>query len=271
MIVLTPLKEFRFPVQAESISPDVFQGKSAAEIAELPVYEGNKPRKLRDLFKIVEKNDDASTILINGDVSEVRRIGQGMKAGEIVINGNAGMHLGEKMAGGKITVNGNAGQWTGSSMKNGLIEVHGNASDYLASPYRGSTEGMRGGKIIVDGDVGSDSGCYMRGGLIKIKGSGTGQFLGFHMSDGTIHVEKNASTRVGTNMTGGKIVVSGKVEEMMPTFTIDSVKPKVKIDDTESTKGPFYVFLGDLAEKGKGKIFVSKAYNPDLKIYEKYL
>ncbi len=31
-----------------------------------------------------------------------------MKTGEIVINGNAGMHLGEKMLGGKITVNGDA-------------------------------------------------------------------------------------------------------------------------------------------------------------------
>jgi formylmethanofuran dehydrogenase subunit C len=72
-------------------------------------------------------------------------------------------------------------------------------------------------------------------------------------------------------MTGGKIVVSGKVEEIMPTFTIDSIKPKVKIDDTESAAGPFYVFLGDLAEKGTGKIFVSKANNPDLKTYEKFL
>jgi formylmethanofuran dehydrogenase subunit C len=72
-------------------------------------------------------------------------------------------------------------------------------------------------------------------------------------------------------MTGGKIIVSGVVEEVMPTFTIDSVKPKVKIDDTESAAGPFYVFLGDLAEKGKGKLFVSKANNPQLKTYEKFL
>jgi formylmethanofuran dehydrogenase subunit C len=72
-------------------------------------------------------------------------------------------------------------------------------------------------------------------------------------------------------MTGGKIIVSGVVEEVMPTFSIDSVKPKVKIDDTESAAGPFYVFLGDLAEKGKGKLFVSKANNPQLKTYEKFL
>jgi len=270
MIVLTPLKKFTFPVNAEIINPDVFQGKDTAEIADLTVFEGNKQRKLRELFKI-EEDDAEATITINGDVSEVRKIGAGMKNGEIIINGNVGMHLGEKMAGGKITVNGDACQWAGASMKKGIIEIHGNAGDYLASPYRGSTEGMKGGKIVVDGDVGSDSGAYLHGGLIKIKGSNVGQFLGYHMSDGVIHVEKNARSRLGANMTGGKIIVSGVVEEMMPSFTIDSVKPKVKIDDTESAAGPFYVFFGDLAEKGTGKIFVSKANNPQLKSYEKYL
>ncbi|MCX8150685.1 MAG: formylmethanofuran dehydrogenase subunit C [Candidatus Bathyarchaeota archaeon] len=271
MIVLTPLKKFQFPIHAECINPDVFQGKSVEEIASLQVWEGNRQKKLGDIFKIEATTHETPNITINGDVSEVRRIGQGMKNGEIVINGDAGMHTGEKMAGGKITINGNAGGWTGSSMKKGLIEIHGNASDYLASPYRGSTEGMRGGKIVVDGNVGSDSGSHLRGGLIKIKGS-AGPFLGFHMSDGTIHVEKNAASRLGANMTGGKIVVSGSVDELMPTFTIDSIKPKVKIDDTETAQGPFYVFLGDLAEKGNGKLFISKANNAQLgPIYEKYL
>jgi formylmethanofuran dehydrogenase subunit C len=271
MIVLTPLKRFTFPINAECINPDIFQGKVTAEIAKLTLFEGNKQKHLSDLFKVEEDKAVTPSITINGDVSEVRKIGAGMKTGEIVINGNVGMHLGEKMTGGKITVNGDACQWAGASMKKGLIEIHGNAGDYLASPYRGSTEGMKGGKIVVDGDVGSDSGAYLHGGLIKIKGNNVGQFLGFHMSDGVIHVEKNASSRLGANMTGGKIIVLGVVAEMMPTFTIDGVKPKVKVDDTESAAGPFYVFLGDLAEKGTGKLFISKANNPNLKMYEKYL
>jgi formylmethanofuran dehydrogenase subunit C len=271
MIVLTPLRNFQFPVHAECINPDVFQGKAVAEIASLAVWEGNKQKKLSELFKIEETPAETPDITINGDASEVRRVGQGMKNGEIVINGNAGMHLGEKMAGGKITVNGNAAGWTGSSMKKGLIEIHGDASDYLATPYRGSTEGMRGGKIVVDGNVGSDSGCYLRGGVIIVKGN-AGPFLGFQISDGVIYVEKNAAARLGASMTGGKIAVSGVAEDIMPTFTVDSVKAKVKIDDTFTAQGPFYVFLGDLAERGNGKLFVSKTSNPQLgPIYDKYL
>ncbi|MEM2098123.1 MAG: formylmethanofuran dehydrogenase subunit C [Candidatus Bathyarchaeia archaeon] len=270
MIVLTPLKKFQFPIIAESINPDTFKGKSIAEISVLSVWEGNKQKTVGALFSIEEKQGEKPDIIINGDASEVRFVGKGMKNGEIVINGNIGMHLGEKMAGGKITVNGNAGGWAGSEMKGGLIEIHGDAGDYLASPYRGSSAGMRGGTIIVDGKAGTDSCVYMRGGTIKIRG-GAGPFLGFRMVDGTIYVQKECGTRVGACMTGGKIIVAGALAEVMPTFTIDSIKPKVKVDETETATGPFYVFLGDLAENGTGKLFVSKPVNPHLSNYEKYL
>ena len=270
MIVLTPLRQFQFPVMAECINPDVFQGKSLDEVAALPVWEGNKQKKLGDLFKIEEDKAETPNITINGNVDEVRRIGSGMKNGEIVINGNAGMHLGEKMAGGKITVQGDAAGWAGSDMKKGLIEIMGNAGAYLASPYRGSSTGMRGGKIIVHGNVGSDVAVFMKGGAIKVHGD-AGPFLGFRMCDGAVHIEKNAGTRIGACMTGGKIVVSGFLEEVLPTFTIDSVKPKVKIEEGDSATGPFYVFLGDLAENGRGKLFVSKANNPHLSMYERFL
>ncbi len=271
MITLTVLKKLQFPVVVDCITPEVFQGKTAEEIAELPIWEGNKQKKLGDIFKVEQTSEETPSILINGDATEVRRVGSGMKQGEIVVNGNIGMHLGEKMSGGKITVNGNAGQWAGAEMKGGLIEIHGNANDYLASPYRGSDAGMKGGKIIVDGNVGSDSACYMKGGVIKIRGD-SGPFLGFRMSEGAVHVEKKCASRVGANMSGGKIIISGKLEEPMPTFSIDSVKPKVKLDDTETVQGPFYVFIGDLAESSTGgKVFASKVNNSHLSWYEKFL
>ena len=270
MINLTPTKEFKFPVIAECINTDVFQGKSAKEISELSVWEGNKEKKLADLFKIEETPEETPNITISGNVEKVRHIGSGMKNGEILINGNVGFHLGEKMSGGKITVHGDAAGWTGADMKKGLIEIMGNAGPYLGSPNRGSSTGMRGGKIIVHGNVGSDSAVYMKGGTIKILGD-AGPFLGFRMCDGTVHVAKNSGTRVGACMSGGKIVVSGVLEEVLPTFTIDSIKAKVKIEEGDSASGPFYVFLGDLAENGRGKLFISKTNNPQLIPYERFL
>ncbi len=269
MITLTPLKAFDVPIQAPCIIPENFAGKTVTEISKLTATDGNRNVTLGDLFEIEESKEATPDITLNGDFSKVKRVGQCMKTGEIVCNGNIGMHTGEMMAGGKITVNGNAGGWTGSEMKKGTIEIHGDGGDYLASPSRGNDAGMKGGLITVDGNVGTDVGCYLRGGVIKVKGA-AGKFLGYHMTEGAIYVEKEADVRTGACMRGGKIVVGGKLE-VLPSFTIDAVKPKVKVDDTTNVPGPFYVFLGDLSEHGTGKIFANKAANPEFKFYEKYL
>ncbi len=273
MITLYPLKTFRYPVTAECMSPDAFQGKTQVEIESMQIYEGNKQRKITELFKCQVKTKDkqeGTVITIEGDVSQVRRIGSGMTSGEIIVNGNAGMHLGEKMKGGKIMVHGNVGGWAGSMMKGGVIEIHGDASDYLGAPYRGSTEGMHGGRITVYGNVGNEAGAQMKKGIIRVFGN-AGQFAGFRMRDGTIYVQDDCDGRAAACMIDGKVIIGGVVEFILPTFSIESVKLKVKIQEDETAQGPFYVFLGDLAENGKGKLYVLKDKNPHLSHYEKLL
>jgi len=271
MINLYPLKQFSFPIIAECISPDIFQSKNREEIETLKIWEGNKQKRLGELFKVEEtKKEQETTITVYGDVSKVRKIGAYMTRGELTINGDVGMHLGEEMEGGKITVHGNVGGWAGSMMKGGAIEIHGNASHYLGAPYRGSNRGMRGGKITVYGNVGNEAGAYMRKGLIKIYGN-VGQFAGSRMRNGTIYVQKDSEGRVGACMTGGKIVVEGFLKSVLPTFTIETIKKKTKIEENNIVKGPFYLFLGDLTENGKGKLYVSKEKNPQLSNYEKLL
>jgi len=242
------------------------------EIGKLQLWEGNRQRNLSDLFHI--EGDGAATpekltIQVLGDVHKVRRIGAGMSAGEVIIYRDAGIHLGEEMRGGRITVGGSADSWTGAMMKDGVIEVKGNAGDYVGAAYRGSVKGMRGGTIIIHGNAGNELGLFMRKGLIKVQGS-VGQFAGMHMKNGTILVRGNSEGRAGAEMTGGKIVVCGNVPSVLPTFSIDSVKPKVKINGEEAT-GPFYLFIGDVTEEGEGKLYISQASNPHLKFHEQYL
>ncbi len=270
MISLYPLREFKCPIIAECINPDIIQGKAREEIEALKVWEGNKQKNLVELFKIEESKAENPTIEIHGDVSKVRKIGAGMKTGEITVYGNVGMHLGEEMKGGKITAQGNVGAWAGSMMKNGIIEIHGNASDYLGAPYRGSHEGMRGGKIVVYGNVGNEAGAYMHDGIIKIYGS-AGQFAGLRMHGGTIYIQKDCEGRAGACMTEGKIVVSGFSASVLPTFTIEGIREKVKIEENEVAQGPFYLFLGDLTDNGNGKLYVFKDKNQHLNRYEKFL
>lgn len=242
------------------------------EIGKLKLWEGNRQRSLSDLFNIEgdgSAKPEELTIQFFGDVHKVRRIGAGISAGEIVIHRDAGIHLGEEMCGGRITVGGNTDSWPGAMMKDGVIEVKGNAGDYVGAAYRGSAQGMRGGTIIIHGNAGNELGCFMRKGLIKVHGN-VGQFAGMHMKNGTIFVGGNSEGRAGAEMTGGKIVVCGNVPSVLPTFNIDSVKPRVKINGEEAA-GPFYLFVGDVTEDGEGKLYISQASNPHLKFYEQYL
>ena len=273
MIVRLRLKEkLKVPVDAESISPDVFAGKSVEEIAELPLWKGNRKVPLKNIFEIEGPSGKVTNevvIHIDGNLSKVQRIGSGMTDGEIVIAGDIGMHLGIEMEGGKITVEGNAGSWLGSSMKGGTIEVNKNAGDYIGAPYRGSTNGMRGGTITIHGNAGTEAGRYMKKGLIRIDGD-VDQFVGIHLKKGAILVGGNADGRAGAFMTGGKIIICGHLKSLLPTFTIDSTKGKAKAEE-EIIKEPFYLFIGDLAEHGSGKLYLAKRKNKHLEAHEKLL
>lgn len=271
MITLYPKGLFKVPVDAECISPDVFAKKSAKELTNLQIWEGNRKRALGDLFKIEHEtaSSEEFTIRICGGVSKVRRIGAKMSMGHIIVEGDAGMHLGEEMNGGVITVTGNAGSWAGSMMKKGTIEIKGNAGDYIGSSYRGSTQGMSGGKIIIHGNAGSEVGCFMKNGLIEVYGN-VKRFAGIHMKNGTVFIQGNSEGRAGAQMINGKIIVCGYIPSILPTFTIDDIRPKVEVNG-EKVEGPFYRFIGDLADEGNGKLFVSKTKNPHLNSYEEYL
>ena len=270
MITLIPKNMSKFPIEGKNISPDVFANKSTKEIAALEMWEGNRKLSLGDFFDI--KMDDSSeelTIKIEGNVGKVRNIGFRMSMGQVIVDGDVGMHLGEEMSGGSIAVSGNAGSWVGSQMKDGTIEIKGNAGDYIGAAYRGSTKGMNGGKVIIHRNAGHEVGCFMRNGLIKILGD-VGIFAGIHMNNGTIFVKGTSQGRAGAQMTNGKIILAGHSEDVMPTFTIDEIKATVKVDG-EKIEGPFYRFTGDMADNGKGKLFVAKEKNSYLSFYEKFL
>jgi formylmethanofuran dehydrogenase subunit C len=271
-VVLRQKTDFKVPIDAACITPDTFATKTITEIEALEAWEGNKKRPLGELFAINGENGNTSNevrIQIIGNLQKVKRIGEGMTNGEIIIEGDVGMHLGEKMKGGNITVSGNAGSWLGAMMKGGNITVKGNVGDYVGAAYRGSTKGMRGGAITIYGNAGNEVGCFMRNGLIKIYGN-VGQFVGMHVHEGTIFVQGDSEGRAGASMTGGKIVLSGYADSVLPTFALDDIKKKVKVE-SEEVQGPFYLFTGDNTEKGSGKLFVAQTKNPHLSFHEKYL
>ncbi len=246
-------------IEAEVITPDIFQGKTLDGIRNLPIYEGKTRIKLGDCFTVkgavAEKKQDMR-ITIKGDVSGVKRIGQEISAGEIEICGDAGIYLGCGMMGGKIRVKGDASSWTGMDMCGGRIEIMGDAGNFLGSAYRGKWKGMSGGEILVRGNAGSNVGSYMAAGKIAIGGD-AGQFLGIRMSGGQIMVDGCVDSRVGAEMMKGVIIVKGEVKEMLPSFMKKGEVGKVLFDGVE-IKGEYTEYLGDVAEGGKGSMYIRR-------------
>jgi formylmethanofuran dehydrogenase subunit C len=271
-LAINCIRQFRFPVTAECISPDFVAGKSLREIELTQVWEGNRKVKLGSLFKIageIEGTPNDCAIKITGNMSAVRRVGYGMSGGSIQIEGDAGMYLGERMKGGTVTVSGNAGSWLGTQMRGGRIEVNGNAGDSIGGSVRGGTKGMRAGTITIHGNCGTETGAWMQNGTIRVKGD-CDLYTGIHMKKGTIVVEQSCQGRVGAQMTGGKVIVLGNAGGVLPSFQFEEIRERAKAGD-EKIPGPFYVFSGDVNEGGKGQLFARVSDNPDLKWNEKYV
>ncbi len=265
-IVLTPKELPNLPIHAEIIKPDVFAGKTIEEIEELKVQAGNKQINLSEIFSVKgETSEDPSDlrIIIDGDVSRVKRIGEEMKAGEILVKGNAGMLTGALMSGGSLIVEGNADAWFCQEMKGGESIVKGNAANYLGSSYRGDWTGMTGGKISVEGNAKSDIGEYMSKGTIIIKGD-VESFVGVHMQGGTIIIEGNALERIGSEMDKGTILVKGEIKKPLPGYKYESTVTDPQIAET-TFEGDYHKFIADIANpRTKGEVYALSNKNNHL-------
>jgi formylmethanofuran dehydrogenase subunit C len=261
------------PLEAEVVTPDRLGGLSAAEIERLPVYYGNKARPLAEHFDVrVEAGGDAPdggpTVVVEGPTGRVKRLGERMSRGRLVIEGDAGMHVGAEMTGGELVVGGDADDWAGAQMAGGLLRIAGRAGHRVGSTYRGSRVGMTGGVIVVGGDAGHEVGGYMRRGLVVVTGS-VQDFAGARMVAGTVVVLGRAGARTGGGLLRGTVVVAGGVSEMLPTFRetctyqpgflavlARALRARVPVPEGALEGRRFRRFGGDLAELGKGELLL---------------
>ncbi len=250
-------------IEAEVIRPDLFAGKKKEEIEELVVWQGAMQLPLAEFFEVnvsrgtlpEEDKAEETSIIIEGDVSRVKRIGQSMKAGSIKIHGSAGMHLGAEMAGGSILLRGDAGSWAGMEMKGGLIHILGNAADHVGSAYRGSWRGMTGGEIQIDGNAKSQLGGGMVGGRIIVAGN-VENFCGIRQSGGLILVKGSAVRGAGAEMNGGTIAVCKAITQPSPGFVKTCREENPKLGDVQ-LEGWYVRFAGDyaLSKNPKGTLY----------------
>jgi formylmethanofuran dehydrogenase subunit C len=278
-VVLIPKKEIDIKLEAEAITPDAFAGKSAEEIGKLEIWQGPKTYPLAEFFDVERIGEDFAgetggenaeetagntLIRIKGDVTRVKKIGEGMTAGRIEIEGSAGMHVGTGMKGGEILVSGDVDSWAGMEMEGGVLHIKGNAGDHVGCAYRGSWHGMKGGRIVIEGSARHQLGGGMDGGEIFVEGNVEG-FCGIRQTGGLIAVRGGALRTVGAEMSGGTLLIGGRIERFSPGFECVGSETGPAFGDFEYA-GEFKKFAGDFAisKRAKGVLYVAADANPGL-------
>lgn len=248
-------------IEAEVIKPEAFAGKKKEVIEGLMIWQGAAQIPLSEFFDVDVNGlagsapPEETKIIIKGDVSRVKRIGQAMKAGSIEISESAGMHLGAEMTGGSIFVHGDAGSWSGREMKGGLLHIGGNCGDHVGCSYRGSWRGMTGGQIKIDGNARSQLGGGLVGGQIVVGGN-VENFCGIRANGGAIVVKGSAIRGVGAEMNGGMIAVCKDIKQFSPGFVEVGREENPKIGEIQ-LEGKYLKFTGDyaLGKNPKGALY----------------
>lgn len=258
-------------VEAESLRPDTLAGLSASEVASLPVAVGNTRAEVGDLFAVEGDASDAH-LVVEGHLTNVARLGEGMASGRLTIRGDAGSSVASGMAGGLVEVFGSVGPGAGAEMLGGLLRIHGNAGDHLGSALPGSRFGMREGVILVHGSAGAEVGLGMRRGLIAVAGS-VGSGAGRGLIAGTVVVGGSVGNGLGSGLKRGSLVLlSNPGSVVLPTFVSSGMDrpPFLSVYlrrlrswnwpvPESALSGLWARFNGDLASGGQGEIWAFRS------------
>lgn len=198
------------------ITPDRLAGRSADEIARLPIVADERPCRLGDVCAVQGSADDGR-VECRGDFSRVHSLAAGMQWGEMVVTESVGRHAGEGMTGGRLSVGGDAGDWLAAELAGGTVHVMGNTGDNAAGALPGSQHGMRGGMVLVEGQAGSLAGARMRRGILAV-GRGCGPAAAFELRAGTVLVIGELGPQAGLGMRRGSLIAASTRPEIPPLF-----------------------------------------------------
>ncbi|WP_102960133.1 formylmethanofuran dehydrogenase subunit C [Mangrovicella endophytica] len=251
-----------------SLVPGRLDGLSEMAIAVLPIGTTKELLVVGDLFDIAL--GDTASIRLEGGSERFDRVGEGLSAGAVHVEGDVGFRAGRAMTGGTLTIAGSAGPHAGSGMSGGTITIAGDAGERLGGPLAGEMAGMSGGLIRVLGSAGPRAGDKLRRGTILVAGD-AGEHAGSRMIAGTLVVGGRAGPGAGRLMKRGTLVLAGGADGLSPTF-LDNGPADLLILGLMAkafsgsaigmpliTGAPMRRYGGDTAVLGKGEVFVPLA------------
>lgn len=190
-----------------SINPAVLAELSQREVEQLPLPYGNALTPLGEWFTVQPLLAQGADLLLEGNLSQVDRIGWQLASGHVRVQGPAGDYVGAAMTGGHVTVHGSAGVLAGCEMAGGTLTVNGNVGAFAASTLPGSMDGMRGGQLVVHGDAGARLADRMRRGTVVVHGN-VGDFAASRMVAGTVAIAGACGAHPAWGMRRGSLVLA---------------------------------------------------------------
>ena len=130
----------------------------------------------------------------------------GLRAGEVIIEGDVGDYVGVLNAGGTVRVTGNAGKYVADNMTTGTVIVEGDA-DYGVGGY------CYGGTVVIEGDAG-DFAAVMNTGATIIVGGSVGDEVATYMLAGDLVILGNAGRSLANYLIRGNVFIAGKWESL---------------------------------------------------------
>jgi formylmethanofuran dehydrogenase subunit C len=257
-------------VDLAGITPERLAGRTAGDIARLPIRADKPDQPLGEFFAVAGRCEDGLVIL-QGNLGRVHRVAAGMTAGDMLVDGDIGRHAGEAMTGGRLTVKGSAGDWLACGLRGGVVHVAGDAGDNAGCSLPQQNCGVDGGTILIEGSAGRLVGSRMRRGVVAVGGD-CGEAAGFELRAGTVVAGGLLGPRAGAAMQRGSIVALGPPPVLWPGFTRGSIwKPTFLPmlltwlaeqgwkSPFAREKGPWQHWHGDLATGCRGELFCQPA------------
>lgn len=205
-----------FDLDMSGLTPDALKAQRLGDIKRLRLRQGTRSVPLGDLFE-VDGAAGSDELEIHGATPRLQRVGAGMGAGVLRVQGHCGHWLGADLRGGTLQLKGNAGDGVAAGMRGGLIDVSGSIGDFAGSAVPGAVSGMKGGTLLVGKHAGARVGDRMRRGLIVIGGD-AGPYCGSQMIAGSIVVLGETGSGIGSGMRRGTIALLNAPADLGSNF-----------------------------------------------------
>lgn len=215
-LVLTLAANPDFDLDMSGLTPDALKTKRPNDIRRLKLRQGRKLVALGELFRI-DGEPGGDELEVRGATRRLQRVGAGMTAGTLRVQGDCGDWLGAEMRGGHLELQGSAGDGVAAGLRGGHLDISGSVGDFLGAPVPGAVSGMRGGTVLVGRHAGARAGDRMRRGFVAIGGS-AGPWCGSQMIAGSIVVLGDTGPGLGFGMRRGTIALLGEPADLGPNF-----------------------------------------------------